>query len=206
MAISVPFSWSNSVERDGRRTIGYFTRPIRTAVLKTIKQLEAKAIECNFLQETLQFSSGTYEWVDNWGYKEDAEYASNSVVFELLLERFPQRYPIYQKIVFTILRQVIHQGVSHFKIADYRPTVAALGIAFLDSVALIEKVAQLYGLDVNLPQIDFYFVGELNEYGVINLLRNYQEVNLNATNENKVRFSQKKFFLVMSSLFLLLSC
>jgi ATP-dependent DNA helicase RecQ len=155
-------------------SLGSLPVPIRTAVLKTVAEYPGEVIECKLLEESLQFTVGNYEWIDNWRYKNYQIVETSLSPLKLLLQELPKRYPIYQQVVFTLLHQCISSGSSRLVLADYKPTVAAFSLAVLDSVALIEKVAELYGLTLNLPEIDIYLVGSVDEYGVNTLLRHYQ--------------------------------
>jgi ATP-dependent DNA helicase RecQ len=90
-----------------------------------------------------------------------------------LLNHFPKKYPLYQKIALTILCKAIHQGKNKIVIADWSPMLALLSVALLDTVALIERVARLYGLEVELPKVDIHIVGPYDKYGVYEVLRKY---------------------------------
>lgn len=90
-----------------------------------------------------------------------------------LLHFLPQRYPLYQKVALTMLWKASAQGRAHLRIAEYQPTVAALALAMLDTVALVERVAELYNLPITLPQIDFYLIEPVDRFGVKRLLFHY---------------------------------
>ena len=90
-----------------------------------------------------------------------------------LLNHFPKQYPLYQKIALTILCRAIHQGKNKIVIADWSPMLALLPVALLDTVALVERVARLYGLEVELPNVDIHIVGPYDKHGVYEVLRKY---------------------------------
>jgi ATP-dependent DNA helicase RecQ len=154
--------------------LGSLPIPIRTAVLKTVVEYPGEVIECKLLEESLQFTVGNYEWIDNWRYKNYQIVETGLPCLKQLLQELPKRYPIYQQVAFALLCQWVRSGNSRLVLVDYKPTVAAFSLAVLDSVALIEKVAELYGLSITLPEIDIYLVGSVDEYGVNKLLSYYQ--------------------------------
>ncbi|HOL44567.1 MAG TPA: DEAD/DEAH box helicase [Methanothrix sp.] len=103
---------------------------------------------------------------------------TRSTLFYLtnLLVRFPRRYQLYQKVALTILWESSNKRYSKIVIADWHPTLATLEIAIIDTVNLVEKVAQLYGLDIELPQIDIYIVGRYDQIGFRELFERYLEL------------------------------
>ena len=89
-----------------------------------------------------------------------------------------------------LLSQAVQSGKSLLKIAEYQPNVAALALAVLDSLALIERVAELYGSPVQLPQVELYLVGSVDDFGMTQLLRHYRGAELGES-ANFVDCSQK---------------
>jgi ATP-dependent DNA helicase RecQ len=90
-----------------------------------------------------------------------------------LLGRFPLRYQLYQEAALTILESAVSQNKKRIVVADWSPTLALLPLALLDTVGLVERVARLYGLEVKLPQLDIYVVGQYDKHGVYDLLAKY---------------------------------
>ena len=90
---------------------------------------------------------------------------------EPLLTDLPQRFPAMQCLVLDVLCQAT--GRSRLTLVDYQPHVATFTLAVLDTVALVERVAALYGLDVRLPEIDLHIVGPVPDIGVTQLLQHY---------------------------------
>ncbi len=90
---------------------------------------------------------------------------------EAVLADLPQHFPDMQCLVLDVLRQAA--GRTHLTLADYQPHVATFTLAVLDTVALVERVAALYGLDVHLPEIDLHIVGTVPFTSVTQLLRHY---------------------------------
>lgn len=191
--------------RTEQEPLGSLPIPIRTAVLKTIKQLDAEAIEFTLLKKSpLEFAEGEYEWVDSWNdrnsYLVDGieEPQDNLIFLSHLLHELPDRYPTYQKVAFTLLWQALQSGKSRLKIADYQPTVAALALAVLDSLALIERVAELYGLPVQVPEVELYLVGSVDDFGVTQLLRHYRGAELGES-ANRVDYPQTSVRLFLTT-------
>lgn len=159
--------------------LGPLPVPVRTAVLKTIKQSQSDVIDLRLNKKSpLDFAEGEYQWVESWNYKNDSQL---NPTLEKLLHKLPERYPTYQKIALGLLREAVNNGKSNLVVADLQPSVATFALAFLDLVALVEQVSQLYGLCITLPKLEIYLVGSVDEVGVIQLLRNYRGVDLTAT-------------------------
>lgn len=170
--------------------LGSLPVPVRTAVLKTVRQCYPDTIDLRLNKKSpLDFAEGKYEWVENWSYKnylqvdtigkQENNSADPSLV--RLLQKLPERYPTYQKVALELLRQAVDNGKSHLAVADFQPNVATFALAILDIVALVERVSVLYGLTVILPKVEIYLVGSIDEFGVTQLLRYYRGVDLNAT-------------------------
>jgi len=90
-----------------------------------------------------------------------------------LLGRFPLRYQLYQEVALTILESAVSQNKKRIAVADWSPTLALLPLALLDTVCLVERVARLYGLEVELPQLDIHIVGQYDKHGVYEVLAKY---------------------------------
>ena len=95
------------------------------------------------------------------------------IYLESLLVRFPLRYQLYQKVALTILWEATKKQKERIILADWSPTLALLPVAILDTVALVERVARLYGLEVDLPEIDVHIVGTYDKIGVYDILKSY---------------------------------
>ncbi|NEO38410.1 MAG: DEAD/DEAH box helicase [Moorea sp. SIOASIH] len=183
--------------------LGSLPIPIRTATLKTVKKFKPDAIDLRLNQKSpLDFAEGEYELVENCDYKsslqfETIEKQDNNSTDRLLrlLQKLPERYPSYQQVALELLRQAVDNGKSHLAVADFQPSVATLALAFLDTVALVERVALLYGLPVILPKVEIYLVGSIDEFGVTQLLHQYRGVDLTETT-NRIDSSQTSVALV----------
>ncbi|NEP47931.1 MAG: ATP-dependent DNA helicase RecQ [Moorea sp. SIO3C2] len=162
---------------------------IRTATLKTVKEFKPDAIDLRLNQKSpLDFAEGEYEWVENCDYKSSLQFDTiekqdNNSTDRLLrlLQKLPERYPTYQQVALELLRQAVDNGKSHLAVADFQPSVATFALAVLDTVALVERVALLYGLPVILPKVEIYLVGSIDPFGVTQLLHHYRGVDLSET-------------------------
>lgn len=90
-----------------------------------------------------------------------------------LLARFPKRYPLYQKVALSILWKATDRKQKRIVVADLSPRLAILPVALMDTSALVERVAQLYGLEVDLPELCIYIVGDYDRIGVHEVLKRY---------------------------------
>jgi len=90
---------------------------------------------------------------------------------ESVLSDLPRRFPDMQCFVLDIVRQAT--GRSQLTLVDYQPSVATFTLAVLDTVALIERVSALYGIEAHLPEIDLHIVGSVPSTSVMQLLRHY---------------------------------
>ncbi|MEM7714629.1 MAG: DEAD/DEAH box helicase [Cyanobacteria bacterium P01_A01_bin.68] len=158
--------------------LGTLPIPIRTAVLKTVKQFNQNSIDLRLNQKSpLDFAEGEYEWVESWNYKNSSQPQPN---LEKLLYKLPQRYSTYQKVALELLRQAVENNKSHLVVADFQPSIPSFALAILDLVGLIERVSQLYKLHIALPKVEIYLMGSV-DVDVIELLNNYRSVDLNET-------------------------
>ncbi len=78
---------------------------------------------------------------------------------EILLKGFAERYQTYQQLVLTLLWQAAQCGKQKIVLGDFQPRFPLFAIALYDTIAVLEKVALLYGLPLTLPTIEFYVVG-----------------------------------------------
>jgi ATP-dependent DNA helicase RecQ len=90
-----------------------------------------------------------------------------------LLGRFPLRYQLYQEAALTILWNAVSQNKKRIVVVDWSPNLALLPVSLLDTVSLVERAARLYGLEVELPQIDIHIVGQYDQHGVHEVLAKY---------------------------------
>lgn len=96
------------------------------------------------------------------GEREGQRHASYEEL-EALLKRFPERYQGYQKLALALVREAVEKGQAHLEVADASPRLPLLSLAFLDTVALLENVMELYGHAVTLPEVSVHLLGERSE-------------------------------------------
>lgn len=101
------------------------------------------------------------------------EQSAVPVQLQPLLEALPQRFPDAQCLVLHLLRHAVSRGRTRLSLVDAHPVTATFTLAVLDTVALVERVAALYGLSVQLPTIELSIVGPAHATGVTSLLRHY---------------------------------
>jgi ATP-dependent DNA helicase RecQ len=90
-----------------------------------------------------------------------------------LIRRLPARFPVYQQTVLRLLQVATERGQSRVVLVDYHPAVATFALAVLDTVALVERVADLYGLQLWLPELELYVVEPVDQECVTELLAHY---------------------------------
>lgn len=78
---------------------------------------------------------------------------------DLLFDRFPRRFQDYQKLSLSLLRRAFEQGRAVLDVADFSPQLPLLAIAMLDTVALVERVAELFGQAPAVPRVNLHVVG-----------------------------------------------
>ena len=125
------------------------------------------------LKEIIQDDPVLERLLQNCSEQKEARQQPSLLLLESLLARFPMQYKLYQKAALTILWEATRKQKHQIILADWSPTLALLPVAVLDTVALVERVAQLYGLEVDLPQLDIYIVGIYDKVGVYDILKNY---------------------------------
>lgn len=75
---------------------------------------------------------------------------------EQLLRFLPKRFPLYQKAILAMLESANREGKNELTLVDYEPVTPGLALALLDTIALVERVAELYGHPVVLPRVQLY--------------------------------------------------
>jgi ATP-dependent DNA helicase RecQ len=107
--------------------------------------------------------------------KDQGEARKRPDLFHLrdLLGRFPLLYQLYQELALTILQSATCQNKKRISVADWSPSLGLLPVAFLDTVGLVERVARLYGLEAELPQLEIHILGQYEQHGVYEILAKY---------------------------------
>ena len=81
---------------------------------------------------------------------------STLVRLEQLLRFLPKRFPLYQKAILAMLESANREGKNELTLVDYEPVTSGVALALLDTFALVERVAELYGYPVVLPRVRLY--------------------------------------------------
>ncbi len=79
-----------------------------------------------------------------------------------LLTALPQRYPVAQRAAFALLARAIERGLPRITIAEVDGSLPILTLALIDTLGLVERVAEFYGIAVKLPELAAYRVAPRN--------------------------------------------
>lgn len=139
-------------------SLGTLPYPVRTAVLKTVRDIDDTAIFLHLEQKTLLHQPGQYEWVEAW-HPQAGSVPSEPI--RALLNTFPKQYQAYQRLALWLFRQATQKGDETLHVADVMPRLPLLTIALLDTLALLERVAALYGHAVTWPHVTVHLVGNV---------------------------------------------
>lgn len=71
-----------------------------------------------------------------------------------LLRAVPDHFPNYQRALLSILRSASVSGKRTLTLLDYEPATPLLALAVLDTVSVIERAGELYGVPVRLPDVE----------------------------------------------------
>lgn len=72
---------------------------------------------------------------------------------DLLLRQMPELFQGYQKVILGLLAQAQAERKKELRLLDHEPELPLLPLAVLDVLALVERVGELYGLNVKLPAV-----------------------------------------------------
>ncbi|MFN8492845.1 MAG: DEAD/DEAH box helicase [Caldilineaceae bacterium] len=101
---------------------------------------------------------------------------------EALLKGFQAHYQSYQKFVLNLLWRAKCADQTKLCIGALDPKLPLFAIALLDTIALLERVAELYGTPLVLPAIEFYTIGKVDA-GYTHLLSTYLQGNDSASDK-----------------------
>ena len=79
-----------------------------------------------------------------------------------LLSALPQRYPIAQRAALALLARASERGLPHLTVAEVDGSLPILTVALIDTLGLVERVADFYGIAVDLPELVAYRVAPRN--------------------------------------------
>lgn len=87
-----------------------------------------------------------------------------------LLIALPQRYPDAQRTALAVLALACKQGRAQLTVAEIGGGMPILTLALIDTLGLVERVADFYGLSVTLPELDLHLIAPRNREGQERLL------------------------------------
>ncbi len=79
-----------------------------------------------------------------------------------LLSVLPQRYPDAQRTALAALAHAAERGLSRLTVMEIGGGMPILTLALIDTLGLVERVADFYGLPVTLPELDVYLITPRN--------------------------------------------
>ena len=87
-----------------------------------------------------------------------------------LLIVLPQRYPDAQRTALALLARACERGLTRLTVAEVGGGLPILSLALIDTLGLVERVAEFYGLSTTLPELDLYLIAPRNREGQERLL------------------------------------
>ena len=88
--------------------------------------------------------------------------AGDLLALAWLLSALPQRYPIAQRAALALLARAVDRGLPHLTVAEVDGSLPILTLALIDTLGLVERVADFYGIAVKLPELVAYRVAPRN--------------------------------------------
>ncbi len=79
-----------------------------------------------------------------------------------LLAALPQRYPDAQRIALALLARASERCHARLTVAEIGGGMPILTLALIDTLGLVERVADFYGLSITLPELDLYLIAPRN--------------------------------------------
>ena len=79
-----------------------------------------------------------------------------------LLVVLPQRYPDAQRTALALLARASERGLTRLTVAEIGGGMPILTLALIDTLGLVERVAEFYGLSITLPELDLYLIAPRN--------------------------------------------
>jgi ATP-dependent DNA helicase RecQ len=151
--------------------LGTLPLPIRTALLQVAEQQMGDALAVEWGEDAGYGAPGRF--LLRWGWRAKAHHkpiagtqtgqgltdsatTAQKQLFHTVFEVFPVRFPFYQAYVINRLREAMADGQAHLALWEAPEDGPMLLLALMDTLALAERVAQFYALDVALPQITLH--------------------------------------------------
>lgn len=88
-----------------------------------------------------------------------------------LLTTLPEHYPDAQRTALALLNRASERGLTRLAVAEVGGGLPILSLALIDTLGLVERVADFYGLSITLPELDLYLIAPRNWEGQERLLQ-----------------------------------
>ena len=79
-----------------------------------------------------------------------------------LLNALPNRYQDAQRIALTVLARANEQGLSQIAVAEIDCGMPILTLSLIDTLGLVERVADFYGFPITLPKLNIHLITPRN--------------------------------------------
>ncbi len=96
--------------------------------------------------------------------------ATDLLALAWLLVALPKYYPDAQRTALALLARASERGLTRFTVAEVGGGLPILSLALIDTLGLVERVAEFYGLSITLPELDLYLIAPHNREGQERLL------------------------------------
>lgn len=170
--------------------------PMESAVLQVLDRtvpdlldLETRDHELTFHPERI---GEDYTWVQRWRFHDETvgkhlqTGAGTAVLNQMeglsselvsILKSFfndlPRKFPVLQTFSLYVLRELMESGQDEIHVVEHAPTYPGLTLAMLDVLVLVDQVAELYDLPVDLPDLRVSIVEPEHEELVESILGLY---------------------------------
>ncbi|MDQ5903486.1 MAG: ATP-dependent helicase RecQ, partial [Pseudomonadota bacterium] len=96
--------------------------------------------------------------------------ATDLLALAWLLVALPKYYPDAQRAALALLARTSERGLTRLTVAEVGGGLPILSLALIDTLGLVERVADFYGLSITLPELDLYLIAPRNYEGQKRLL------------------------------------
>jgi ATP-dependent DNA helicase RecQ len=104
--------------------------------------------------------------------------ATDLLALAWLLVALPKHYPDAQRAALALLARASERGLTRLTVAEVVGGLPILSLALIDTLGLVERVADFYGLSITLPELDLYLIAPRNREGQERLLHRVLQSNL----------------------------
>ncbi len=96
--------------------------------------------------------------------------ATDLLALAWLLVALPKYYPDAQRTALALLARASERGLTRLTVAEIGGGMPILTLALIDTLGLVERVAEFYGLSITLPELDLSLIAPRNREGQERLL------------------------------------